>query len=112
MDAIRQIKNTIVPVVKNYDINKVYLFGSYARGEATAASDIDLLLDTTHCRISIFKIAGLKAQLEAELGKPIDLVSLGGIHPYIEKEIMKDRILLYDKYDIPTLTEFCQKYLK
>lgn len=37
MDAIRQIKNTIVPVVKNYDINKVYLFGSYARGEATAA---------------------------------------------------------------------------
>ena len=42
--TIDQIKEKIVPVAKQYDLSKIYLFGSYARGEADGKSNIDILL--------------------------------------------------------------------
>lgn len=42
--TIDEIRRIVVPLAKEYDLAKVYLFGSYARGEANTASDIDLLL--------------------------------------------------------------------
>lgn len=44
LDQLRQI---VAPIVQKYRIPALYLFGSYARGEATETSDIDFLVDTT-----------------------------------------------------------------
>ena len=41
----RSDKGKIVPVAKQYDLSKIYLFGSYARGEADGKSDVDIALE-------------------------------------------------------------------
>ena len=43
--SIDEISRRVAPVAKSYGLPAVYLFGSYARGEATPESDIDLLVD-------------------------------------------------------------------
>ena len=43
--TIDQIKDKIYPVAEKYDLSKVYLFGSYARGEADEKSDVDIALE-------------------------------------------------------------------
>ena len=43
--TVEQIKDRIVPIAKQYDLSKIYLFGSYARGEADEKSDVDIALE-------------------------------------------------------------------
>ena len=71
------ISRRIAPVAKKYGLPAVFLFGSYARGEATADSDIDLLVDISGTGIdSLLKLGGLYSDLEEALGTTIDLVTL------------------------------------
>lgn len=44
--TVEEIRRCITPIAVRYRLNGVYLFGPYARGEATDESDIDLLIDT------------------------------------------------------------------
>ena len=46
MLSIEEIKSYITPVVEIYPVNKVILFGSYARGDAVEGSDIDLVVES------------------------------------------------------------------
>ena len=43
--TIEEIKSIVAPIAAAHDVDRIYLFGSYARGEATASSDIDLRVD-------------------------------------------------------------------
>ena len=73
-DQIRQI---VAPVAEKYHLKAVFLFGSYARGDATENSDVDLLVDTTGTSLkSLLSLGALYCDLEAALGKPIDLVTV------------------------------------
>ncbi|MBR4474989.1 MAG: nucleotidyltransferase domain-containing protein [Oscillospiraceae bacterium] len=75
--TIEEISRRIAPVAKKYGLPAVFLFGSYARGEATADSDIDLLVDISGTGIdSLLKLGGLYSDLEEALGTTIDLVTL------------------------------------
>ena len=75
--TIDEIKDRVTPVARKYRLAAVYLFGSYARGEAGAESDIDLLVDLSGTGIdSLFKLGGLYSELEAALDAPIDLITL------------------------------------
>jgi len=74
-----------------YGVEKIGLFGSYARGEATNESDIDVYVHMTQKNLSA--IAGLWAQLEADLNTKIDLVTAHnhmrpGLKEAIENEVM------------------------
>jgi predicted nucleotidyltransferase len=66
--------------------------GSYARGDHTEESDIDLLVEMPE-GTSLIDFAGLKLDLEDELGKKVDLVSYDSINkrikPYIEKDVIQ-----------------------
>lgn len=76
-------------------IKAVYLFGSYARKEATKKSDIDFLLEPGE-KLGIFDLARINADLELTLGKKIDTVSsLKDMDSQVVASIMKDRKLLY-----------------
>lgn len=73
-DQIRQI---VAPVAEKYHLKAVFLFGSYARGDATENSDVDLLVDTAGTSLkSLLSLGALYCDLEAALGKPIDLVTV------------------------------------
>ena len=59
MLSVNEITERITPVAQKYDLRAVYLFGSYARNEATEESDIDLLIDRTGSKIkSMFDMGG------------------------------------------------------
>ena len=74
--SLEEIQSRITPVAQKYRLKAVYLFGSYARGDATAASDVDLLVDLSGTEIdSLFKLGGLYCDLEEALGTSIDLVT-------------------------------------
>lgn len=100
---VDEIAERVKPVAKQYGISKVYLFGSYARGEATEESDIDLLVDTQN--IHGFKLGGLFVDLEDALEKEIDLITLSQLSqnqskPYEKKfveEVLAERKVIYDE---------------
>lgn len=78
--TIDEIRTRVEPIAKKYGLAAVYLFGSYARGEATADSDIDLLVDISGTDIdSLFKLGGLYSDLEMALGTSIDVVTSDSI---------------------------------
>ena len=72
--TIDEIKQIVFPIAKKYGVEKVYLFGSYARGEATEKSDIDLRVTASNIH-SLFVLGGLYSDLEEALNKSLDLVT-------------------------------------
>ena len=78
--TLDEITRRVTPVAKEYHLAAVYVFGSYARGNATADSDIDLLVDISGSGIvSLFQLGGLYSDLEAALEAAIDLVTLDSL---------------------------------
>lgn len=74
--TLEELARRIRPVAEKYHLKAVYIFGSYARGEAREDSDIDLLVDLTGAELSgFFALGGLYNDLEAALQKEIDLVT-------------------------------------
>lgn len=78
--TVDEIARLVLPIAKRYELKAVYLFGSYARGTATENSDIDLLIDTTGTSIkSLLQVAAIFCDLEAVLGKSIDLITVSSL---------------------------------
>jgi len=72
---------------------KFYLFGSYARGEQTPESDIDLLVDTDDS-MDLFDFVNLKDYLEEIFEKKVDLGTPEGLKPFIKDKILKEAVVL------------------
>lgn len=90
MDLTEHLHNNrpaILRIAARHGARKVRVFGSAARGEATADSDIDFLVEMEPGR-SLFDLGGLHTDLEELLGCKVDVVTDSGISPYL-----KDRIL-------------------
>ena len=54
--SIDEIREIVAPIAKQHGVDKVFLFGSYARGDATPASDVDLCVDAPKLR-GLFALA-------------------------------------------------------
>lgn len=79
--TIEEIKCRIAPVIEKYRIPAMYLFGSYARGEATEESDIDLLVDTAGTELtSLLRLGALYCDLEEVFNKRIDLITVQSLN--------------------------------
>lgn len=75
-----EIQQRAAPLIKKYGIPALYLFGSYARGEATDDSDMDFLVDTTGTELtSLLRLGALYCDLEDTFGKAIDLITVSSI---------------------------------
>lgn len=72
--AVNEIQAIIRPILQDYGVSRAYLFGSYARGEATGQSDIDLRIDGGRVS-SMFGLGALYQELAEALKKPVDLVT-------------------------------------
>ncbi|MCM1335368.1 MAG: nucleotidyltransferase domain-containing protein [Bacteroides sp.] len=75
-ERVRPIAERVRPIAERYGTGKIYLFGSYARGEATEESDIDLLVDAEGRLRGFFAFGGLYGDLKDALRKELDLVTL------------------------------------
>jgi predicted nucleotidyltransferase len=79
---------------------QISVFGSYARGEATAQSDIDLLVALRPSEKrpprGLFEGIRLEKELEIRLGCAVDLVTEQGLSPRIRSNVEIDRVVLYE----------------
>ena len=91
----------IIEVVSSYFSDKpiltAYLFGSYSRGDETEDSDIDILVELDYNTKSGSYFFKMSDELEELLGKKVDLLSSKAATENVKKEILKDRIKIYEK---------------
>ena len=88
------IKSVLKEVLGKYHIDEVYIFGSYARGEATEDSDVDILCDRGDIS-TLIEQGELEEELEKRLGKKVDLLfTTSFMDSYFKEQIEKDLIEL------------------
>jgi len=81
----------ITPILKEAGVSRSFVFGSYARNEAHAESDLDLLVEFGS-RKSLLEIIHIKHQLEDKMGISVDLLTDASIHPSLREYINQDKI--------------------
>ena len=92
--SLKQIKDIIKPILNKYGINDIYLFGSYARGEADQNSDIDIYCEKGKIR-TLFDQNSLEEELEKALKKKVDIVfDTSVMDSYFEQQLREDLIKL------------------
>ena len=92
--SVEEIKAIVSALARQYGAGRIYLFGSYARGDANADSDIDLRIDKGAIRG--LQLGGLAADLEDAFGMSVDLVPTGSLDKNFLKSISADEVLLYE----------------
>lgn len=96
MITLVDISAAVSRVLPRYDVREAYLFGSFARGEQTPESDIDLRLvcDDTMTFGALYE---LSLELEMELGRKIDIVTNPPelMRPTFRKSIEREEVRLY-----------------
>ena len=80
---------------KSQPIAKAWLFGSFARGEERADSDVDILISLVPGTRLGLKFFAMNLELEQLLGRPVDLVIEGDLLPFAEKTANRDKVLVY-----------------
>jgi hypothetical protein len=83
----------MISIFKENGVERAAIFGSFARGQATKDSDIDILVEFKGEK-SLFDLGGLKAGLEDIFNKKIDLVEYQSLHPLLREEILKEQIFV------------------
>jgi predicted nucleotidyltransferase len=76
-------------IAKIHGARRLRVFGSYASGVAYGSSDLDLLVDLEPGR-SLLDLVGLKQDLEALLGRKVDVVEEEGLSPYLKERILQE----------------------
>ena len=97
--TIPDIRKHLVRIIDSRYKEKViraYLFGSFARGEETKESDVDIHIEPGE-RCSIKDIALFRKDLETALQRQVDVVTGSNLDPEFESSIKKDEICLYDR---------------
>jgi len=92
--TIAEIKDKISGIARQYGINKAYLFGSHARGEAGSESDIDICIEKGKIR-TLFELSGFCQDLEETLGNKVNVVTTTGLSGDFKEQIERDMVLIY-----------------
>jgi predicted nucleotidyltransferase/DNA-binding XRE family transcriptional regulator len=90
---LRQRRRAVIELAEQRGANNVRVFGSVARGEDTASSDIDLLVDLDD-HVGLVTLAGLRRQLTELLGVDVDVVPAATLKPAVEDTILAEAIAL------------------
>lgn len=86
-----QLISTIKPILYKYGVTRSDLFGSYARGDDSAQSDVDILIETPD-HFSLFDLGYLQEDLEKALNREVDLVSYGFVNKHVQKYIFENTL--------------------
>jgi len=92
--TIEEIKAIVEPIARKYGVERVYLFGSYARGDVTENSDVDLRVDKGSLK-GLFALCGLYTEIEEALQIKVDVLTTGSLEDDFLRKIQKEEVLLY-----------------
>ena len=94
----QEIINKLQTFFPSYPIEKAWLFGSYARGEETKKSDIDIMVRfDKDADISLFDYIGIMNDIEDLCHKKIDMVEEGQLRRWAQESVEKEKILIYER---------------
>ena len=94
--SIDEIREKIRPICDKYNIEKVWLFGSYARGEAREDSDVDVYAETDRS-MKLLDLIAFRMDIEEALAKEVDIITrIPTEYPIFTKYIERDKVLLYE----------------
>jgi predicted nucleotidyltransferase len=88
-------QDKIINICRENDVSMIGIFGSTARGEDTASSDLDLLIKLSKPK-SLLSIVKLERNLSEAIGKKVDLLTEGAISPYLKQRILKELKVIYE----------------
>jgi predicted nucleotidyltransferase len=97
VDRFQNLRAVLVPALRPY-VTRIAVFGSYARGEETPGSDIDVLVELKSAGrrpslgLSWFQ---LEEDLGVRLGRPVEMVTLEALSPYVRPYVQRDEVELY-----------------
>ena len=94
--TIQEIKTKIIPIAREYGIDSISLFGSYAKGKAHEGSDLDFVMDKGELT-GLIQYNSLVAALEKEFKCHVDLISKGSSNKKFLVSIENDEVLLYER---------------
>jgi len=92
--TVTEIKTKIAGTAQQYGINKAYLFGSFARGDAGQDSDIDICIEKGKIR-TLFELSGFCQELEEIFENKVDVITTVGLSENFRQQIEKDMIQIY-----------------
>lgn len=86
----------LAAICRRYEVRELSLFGSAARGEMQAESDIDIMVEfQPGAGIGVVKFESLAEELEKLMGKKVDLVTRRGLKPWVLPNVVKDARVIY-----------------
>ena len=90
-----EIISSLTEAISHFDlIHKAWIFGSFARGDQDALSDIDVVVEADS-RLSLMSLFGIQEQLSSKLGQKIDIGFMNTLKPEIRLNIEPDLIEIY-----------------
>ena len=98
MSSTQAMTQIIADYFKTQPVVRAWLFGSFARGEETSESDVDILVqyDET-ARISLLTISHMMGELERSTGRRVDLIEDGCLMPFAVESVNRDKRLIYER---------------
>ena len=88
----------IAEYFKTQPVLKVWIFGSFSRGEEREDSDVDILiLPDKSQHFSLFTLSGMYEDLKNLLGRDVDLITDGGLMSFARQSADRDKILIYER---------------
>jgi len=94
--GMKKIRESVADAAESYGVERVYLFGSYARGSANIDSDIDLRIDKGRLR-GFFQLAGFQLDVQEKLGVKVDVLTTQSMDETFLQNIRSEEVILYDR---------------
>lgn len=89
--SIDEIRRIVAAPMSRRGVVRASLFGSFARGESTASSDVDFLVEFEKGR-TLVDLSGLRLDLCEILGRDVDVATPASLHPRLRDEILKEMV--------------------
>ena len=91
--GIASIRRRLLPILKRNAVRRTALFGSFARGEGTLNSDLDILVEFKAGK-SLLDLVALKLELEEKTGRQVDVNTYRALHPAIRERVLSEQVAI------------------
>jgi uncharacterized protein len=92
-EIVDQIRSKVMTTLQERGVVRAGIFGSVARGEDTAESDVDFLVEFERGR-SLLDLSGLRIELGEVLGRPVDVATPKSLHPRFRSEVERELVAI------------------
>lgn len=91
IQGLQEVRQRILPLLKEHGVRRAAIFGSRARGEAHSASDLDILVEFEAER-TLLDLVGLRLDLQENFGLQADVVTYDSLRPEFREQVLQEQV--------------------